>query len=72
MSESTHRTTRAVEELKAVSARLTILHDHLEGQRWMRMGRNGYVLSVVAPIFLSLWFLASLFRMDVAGMQKMG
>lgn len=36
------------------------------------MGRNGYVLSVVAPIFLSLWFLASLFRMDVAGMQKMG
>ncbi|WP_243695795.1 zinc transporter ZntB [Rhodovulum marinum] len=67
LGESANRTTRAVEELDAISARLTALHDHLEAQRGMRMAQNGYVLSIVAAIFLPLGFLTGLFGVNVAG-----
>ncbi|WP_414897422.1 CorA family divalent cation transporter [Rhodovulum sp. YEN HP10] len=68
LGESANRAARTVEELDAVTARLIALHDHLEGRRGMLMARNGYVLSVVAAIFLPLGFLTGLFGVNVAGM----
>ncbi|MBL3572666.1 zinc transporter ZntB [Rhodovulum sulfidophilum] len=68
LGESANRAARTVEELDAVTARLVALHDHLEGQRGTAMARNGYVLSVVAAIFLPLGFLTGLFGVNVAGM----
>lgn len=57
-----------MEELDAVAARLTALNDHLDARRGMAMARNGYVLSVVAAVFLPLGFLNGLFGVNVAGM----
>ncbi|PTW50113.1 zinc transporter ZntB [Rhodovulum kholense] len=68
LGESANRAARTVEELDAVAARLVALHDHLEGLRGTVMARNGYVLSVVAAIFLPLGFLTGLFGVNVAGM----
>jgi len=68
LGESANRTTRAVEELESVSARLTALNDHLYNQQGTRMARNGFVLSVVASVFLPLGFLTGLFGVNVAGM----
>ncbi|SMX41878.1 zinc transporter ZntB [Actibacterium lipolyticum] len=68
LAESANRATRIVEELDSVSARLTALQDHLYAEHSARMSRNGYVLSVVAAIFLPLGFLTGLFGMNVAGM----
>ncbi|MBN2905837.1 MAG: zinc transporter ZntB [Rhodobacteraceae bacterium] len=68
MSETANRVTRAVEELTGVTARLAALHDHLDAFHSARLGRNGYVLSVVAAIFLPLSFLTGLFGVNVAGM----
>ena len=71
LGESANRTTRAVEELDSASARLTALNDHLDNQQGARMARNGFVLSVVASIFLPLGFLTGLFGVNVAGMPGM-
>lgn len=68
LGESANRATRTVEEIDSVSARLQTLHDHLEAARGNIMARNGYVLSVVAAIFLPLGFLTGLFGVNVAGM----
>ncbi|ALG90182.1 MULTISPECIES: zinc transporter ZntB [Actibacterium] len=67
LAETANRATRAVEELDAVSARLAALQEHVNAELSARMGRNGYVLSVVAAIFLPLGFFTGLFGVNLAG-----
>lgn len=61
------RTTRVVEELDGVRERLMSLRAHLDSIHAARIGRNGYVLSVVAAIFLPLGFLTGLFGVNLGG-----
>ncbi|MEQ3626891.1 MAG: zinc transporter ZntB [Celeribacter sp.] len=68
LRETLNRLTRMVEELETSRDRLAAMQDHLDVQQQARMGRNGYVLSVVAAIFLPLGFFTGLFGVNVAGM----
>lgn len=68
LREAANRTMIAVEGLAATHDRLIAAQDHLDTQQANRLGRNGYVLSVVAAIFLPLGFLTGLFGMNVAGL----
>ena len=68
LSELANRTTRLVEELDALSARLTALQDHVANHNAERMARHGNILSIVAAIFLPLSFLTGLFGINVGGM----
>jgi len=66
--ETANRATRTVEELDATRERLTALQEYVLGHQELSQSRNGYVLSVVAAIFLPLGFLTGLFGVNVAGM----
>lgn len=68
LRETTNRTTVAVESLNSVHDRLIAAQDHLDTAQANRFGRNGYVLSIVAAIFLPLGFLTGVFGMNVAGL----
>lgn len=68
LREIANRTVRSVEELEASALRLQALQDHVHAQRAEAMARNGFVLSIVAAIFLPLGFLTGLFGVNVAGM----
>ncbi len=68
LREIANRTMRSVEELDAVTQRLQALQEHVHAQRAEAMTRNGFVLSIVAAIFLPLGFLTGLFGVNVAGM----
>lgn len=68
LRETLNRLTRMVEELETSRDRLAAMQDHLDVQQQAQMGRNGYVLSVVAAIFLPLGFFTGLFGVNVAGM----
>jgi zinc transporter len=68
LSEIANRTTRTVEELASTSERLQAFQDHLDILHSASLGRNSYVLSVVAAIFLPLGFLTGLFGINVGGM----
>ncbi|WP_372604164.1 zinc transporter ZntB [Actibacterium sp.] len=68
LAETANRATRTVEELDAISARMAALQDHIYAEHSARIGRNGYVLSVVAAIFLPLSLLTGLFGVNIAGM----
>lgn len=68
LRECSNRTTRIVEELDATSDRLQALQDHVDMLHASTLGRNSYVLSVVAAIFLPLGFLTGLFGINVGGM----
>jgi zinc transporter len=68
LSETANRTTRTMEELDATSDRLQAIQDHLDMLHASALGRNSYVLSVVAAIFLPLGFLTGLFGINVGGM----
>ena len=68
LRETSNRTRRIVEELDATRERLSALQDSIEAERALALGRNSYVLSVVAAIFLPLGFLTGLFGVNVAGM----
>jgi zinc transporter len=59
---------RTVEELDATRERLSAIHDYLDAHHAKVIGRNSYILSVVAAIFLPLMFLTGLFGMNVGGM----
>ena len=69
--EAANRTRRTVEELDATRDRLVAIQDQLMGNRAHALGRNSYLLSVVAAIFLPLGFLTGLFGVNVAGMPGM-
>ncbi len=61
------RTTRVVEELDGVRERLMSLRAHIDSIHSARIGRNGYVLSIVASVFLPLGFLTGLFGVNLGG-----
>lgn len=63
-----NRTMRAVEELDTIRDRLASLRSHTDSLQAARLGRNGFILSVVAAVFLPLGFLTGLFGVNVAGM----
>ncbi len=58
----------AVEELEALIARMTAVQDHHTAQAALKQGHNGYVLSIVAAVFLPLGFVTGLFGVNVGGM----
>ncbi|MEO0401592.1 MAG: zinc transporter ZntB [Pseudomonadota bacterium] len=68
LREQTNLAKLAVEELEALIARMTAVQDHHTAQAALAQGRNGYVLSIVAAVFLPLGFLTGLFGVNVAGM----
>lgn len=68
LSETANRTTRTVEALDATHDRLLATQDHLDILHASALGRNSYLLSVVAAIFLPLGFLTGLFGINVGGM----
>ena len=68
LREPANRMAMALESLDAVRDRLLSLQDHLDIQVALRQGRNGYVLSLIAGIFLPLSFLTGVFGMNVAGL----
>lgn len=68
LREVANRTMRTVEELDTVRERIGSLRAHIDSLHAARMGRNGYVLSIVAAVFLPLGFLTGLFGVNVAGM----
>ena len=68
LNEAANKTTRIMEELDATSDRLKAIQDHLDMLHTSALGRNSYVLSVVAAIFLPLGFLTGLFGINVGGM----
>ncbi|MBU2941561.1 zinc transporter ZntB [Shimia thalassica] len=66
--ETANQTARTMEELEATSDRLRAVQDHLDMLHMSALGRNSYVLSIVAAIFLPLGFLTGLFGVNVGGM----
>jgi zinc transporter len=68
MRETGNRTRRSLEELDATRDRLAVLHDNIQAEQALALGRNSYLLSVIAAIFLPLGFLTGLFGVNVAGM----
>ncbi|WP_299609807.1 zinc transporter ZntB [uncultured Tateyamaria sp.] len=57
-----------VEELEGLIARMTAVQDHHTAQAALLQGHNGYVLSIIAAVFLPLGFITGLFGVNVAGM----
>ncbi|MDW4500128.1 zinc transporter ZntB [Sulfitobacter sp. D35] len=72
LRELANRAAVSVEELSAIRERLASVQDHHDTQATLRQGRNGYVLSVIAAIFLPLGFLTGLFGVNVGGMPGVG
>ena len=68
LRDSANRATRTDEELHEIRERLTALADHIDMAQTTRMGRNSYVLSVIAGIFLPLGVITGLFGVNLAGM----
>ncbi|MCB1333816.1 MAG: zinc transporter ZntB [Roseivivax sp.] len=68
LMEAADRTTRIVEELDAARDRLSAMQDHMDTRQAARFGRNSYILSAIAALFLPLGFLTGLFGVNVAGM----
>ncbi|QFT98338.1 Zinc transport protein ZntB [Roseovarius sp. THAF8] len=58
----------AVEELESMIGRMEAVQDHHATQADQRQNRNGYILSIVAAVFLPLGFITGLFGVNVAGM----
>lgn len=67
LSEAVNRAKRTVEELDSTVERLLAIRDHLDVLHSLALGRNSYVLSVVAAIFLPLGFLTGLLGINVGG-----
>lgn len=72
LREVANRTQRTVEELDATRDRLASLRAHVDSLHAWRMGRQSFVLSVAAAIFLPLGFLTGLFGVNVGGMPGVG
>jgi len=66
--ETCNRSRRSVEALDSTRERLAVIQDHIDADRAQALTRNGYLLSVVAAIFLPLGFLTGLFGVNVGGM----
>ncbi|WP_299295367.1 zinc transporter ZntB [uncultured Tateyamaria sp.] len=57
-----------VEELEALISRMTAVQDHHTAQAALMQGHTGYLLSIVAAVFLPLGFVTGLFGVNVGGM----
>ncbi len=68
LRHTANRAKRSVDEVHEVAERLNALSQHIDMHLDARLARNGYVLSVIAAIFLPLGFLTGLFGVNVAGM----
>jgi len=68
MRDTKNKIVRTIEELDATADRLQAIQDHLDVLHASALGRNSYVLSIVAAIFLPLGFLTGLFGINVGGM----
>lgn len=68
LREVANRCLRVVEDLDATRDRLASLRSHIDSMHSARIGQQGFILSVVAAIFLPLSFLTGLFGVNVAGM----
>ncbi len=66
--ETANRTRRTLEELDSTADRLQAIQDHVDVLQSAALGKNSYILSVVAAIFLPLGFLTGLFGINVGGM----
>lgn len=62
------RTKRALEELAEIRDRLTTLNEQLMMTQSARIGRNSYLLSIAAAIFLPLTFITNLVGLRFAQM----
>lgn len=58
----------AVEELDSLIGRLTAVQEHHNAETAKLHARNGYILSLVAAVFLPLGFITGLFGVNVGGM----
>ncbi len=58
----------AVEELDSLISRMTTVQDRHNAETAKQQARNGYVLSLVAAVFLPLGFITGLFGVNVGGM----
>lgn len=68
MRDTINRNQRTLEELDATTDRLAAIQDHEDAQAAIALGRNTYVLSIIAAVFLPLGFLTGLFGINVGGM----
>lgn len=68
MRETINRNKRNLEELDATNDRLTAIQDHEDAKAAKALGRNTYVLSIIAGVFLPLGFVTGLFGINVGGM----
>lgn len=66
--EVANQTILHVEELDSLNGRLGALQDLHDSQTSALHGRNSYVLSIVAAVFLPLGFLTGVFGVNVGGM----
>ena len=65
--ENYNNVVRYVEELDAIRERAQIVKDELANSIADRMGKNTYILSVIAAIFLPLGFLTGLLGINIGG-----
>lgn len=72
LREIANRAARSVEELDALRDRLTSLRDHVNAVHSARIGRNSFVLSIVAAIFLPLSLVTSLWGVNLQGIPGTG
>ncbi len=68
LRDTMNRNLRTLEELDATADRLAAIQDHEDAQAAIALGRNTYVLSIIAAVFLPLGFLTGLFGINVGGM----
>ena len=58
----------SVEELESMVGRMSAVQDHHTAQAALMHSHNGYILSIVAAVFLPLGFITGLFGVNVSGM----
>tara|TARA_R110002051_G_scaffold33923_3_gene75508 strand:- start:6654 stop:7619 length:966 start_codon:yes stop_codon:yes gene_type:complete len=68
LRDTINRNQRTLEELDATADRLSAIQEHQDAKAAAALGRNSYVLSIIAAIFLPLGFLTGLFGINVGGM----
>ena len=68
LRDTINRNKRNLEELDATADRLAAIQDHEDAKAATALGRNTYVLSIIAGVFLPLGFLTGLFGINVGGM----
>jgi zinc transporter len=69
--ETTNRAARTIEALDVARDRMAVMQKHLDIEAKAAMGRNGYVLSIVARIFVRLVFLTGFFGVNLDGAPRL-